>query len=289
MSGISSKFLGLRPPRSTSPYLSLTTPFTRNTLSSLKKRLNTVREAYPPEQIWPVPVNAASEEDKRARAAVLLPICNVNNQPGLLLELRGKLRNHGGEVRSVEIDIPIRRFIDERFSFPGGKIDQADASHIAAALRETEEELGIDPSQIEILGALAPPQISLRGLRVYPYVGFVRPKTRGITDNDSLDDPLPSLEMSSLRPSLPEVPFAFHLPFSEIIESRRLRAHEFRGQRPYWTVDVTDKVAGIPDLTWTSGTGIDEIGGSDQPGKLQVWGLTGWYINVLMHWLEVYH
>jgi 8-oxo-dGTP pyrophosphatase MutT (NUDIX family) len=41
---------------------------------------------------------------------------------------------------------------------------------MAAAVRETEEELGIDSGQVEILGSLAPPQISLRGLRVYPYV-----------------------------------------------------------------------------------------------------------------------
>jgi hypothetical protein len=95
--------------------------------------------------------------------------------------------------------------------------------------------------------------------------------------------------MSSLRPSLPEVPFAFHLPLSETVEQQRLRAHLFRDQDPYWTIDVTDKVSGVPNLTWASATGIDEVGGSDRPGKLEVWGLTGWYVNVLMQWLEVYY
>ena len=40
-----------------------------------------------------------------------------------------------------------------------------------AALRETHEELGIDPSHVEILGEIGPPEINLRGdMRVYPIV-----------------------------------------------------------------------------------------------------------------------
>ncbi|KAG9076850.1 hypothetical protein FS749_011324 [Ceratobasidium sp. UAMH 11750] len=272
MSGFSSEFLGLTPPRMVSPYLSLTAPFTRNTLSSLRQRLDSVRDTYPPEQAWPAPANNLSEEDKRERAAVLIPLCNVNDRPGLLLELRGNLRSHGGEV-----------------SFPGGRVDQGDSSHAAAAIRETEEELGIDPAQIEILGSLAPPRTSLRGLRVYPYVAFVHAQKIGAADQIPPSQPLPSLQMTSLRPSLPEVPFAFHLPLSEVVEKSRLRAHTFRDQEPYWTVDVTDKVAGVPSLTWTSIAGADEVSGSDQPGKLEVWGLTGRYLNVLMQWLEVYY
>lgn len=95
--------------------------------------------------------------------------------------------------------------------------------------------------------------------------------------------------MSSLKPSLPEVPFAFHLSLADIVEQRRLRADEFREREPYWSIDVTDKVSKVPGLTWTSACGIDEVGGSDRPGKLEVWGLTGWYVNVLMQWLKVYH
>ncbi|KAG9117273.1 hypothetical protein FRC07_007392 [Ceratobasidium sp. 392] len=311
MPGFSSNLLGLKPPRTVSPYLSLTAPLTRDILSSLKQRLSSVRNNYPPEQTWPIPKNTLSEEDKRARAAVLIPLCNVGGRAGLLLEgnipsprshafcpniyselreVRGKLRNHGGEV-----------------SFPGGKVDETDSSHIAAAIRETEEELGVDPAQVEILGSLAPPQISLRGLRVYPYVvsvleikccitlkacgqAFIHPQRIGeAPDKVPSSHPLPSLQMSSLRPSLPEVPFAFHLPLSETVEQSRLRAHAFRGQKPYWKIDVTDKVAGVPGLTWASATGVDEVGGSDQPGKLEVWGLTGWYVNILMQWLGVYH
>ncbi len=38
-------------------------------------------------------------DPKEVHAAVLIPLCNVNDQPGILLELRGKLRTHSGEIR----------------------------------------------------------------------------------------------------------------------------------------------------------------------------------------------
>ncbi|CAE7154444.1 unnamed protein product [Rhizoctonia solani] len=277
MSIMASKLSGLNRPRTSSPHLSLTSPITRNTLHSLRKRFGVVRSKYPQEPKWPfTPTSILAEEDSRPRAAVLVPLCNVNGRPGLLLEVRGKLRNHGGEV-----------------SFPGGKVDPTDESHLAAALRETNEELGIDPSQVEILGSLAPPQISLRGLRVFPYIGFVhaRPSTAG-TETKSGDTALPSFPMSSIRPSFPEVAHAFHLPLADIVDldqRQRLRVHSFREGAPYWSIDVTDKVSDTPGLTWAGATGIDEVGGSDQEGKLEVWGLTGWYVNVLMGWLDVYH
>ncbi|KAF8738827.1 NUDIX domain, partial [Rhizoctonia solani] len=274
---IFSKSFGLNPPRTSSPYLSLTSPITRNTLHSLRKRFSIVRSKYPRELKWPVgSTSALTEEDSRPRAAVLVPLCNVNGRPGLLLEVRGKLRNHGGEV-----------------SFPGGKVDPTDESHLAAALRETNEELGIDPAQVEILGSLAPPQFSLRGLRVFPYIGFVHAQALNAEpETKSGDAALPSFSMSSIRPSFPEVAHAFHLPLEDIADldqKQRLRVHSFRNHEPYWSIDVTDKVSEAPGLTWTGPSGIDEVGGSDQPGKLEVWGLTGWYINVLMQWLDVYH
>ena len=45
-----------------------------------------------------------------------------------------------------------------------------DNTFLEAALRETREEVGILPDQVEILGQVGPPQLSLSGLRVWPYV-----------------------------------------------------------------------------------------------------------------------
>jgi hypothetical protein len=47
---------------------------------------------------------------------------------------------------------------------------QVDKTFLAAALRETQEEVGILPDRVEILGQVGPPQLSLSGLRVWPYV-----------------------------------------------------------------------------------------------------------------------
>lgn len=43
--------------------------------------------------------NPEEDADVTANAAVLIPLCNVNSRPGILFEVRGKLRTHSGEVR----------------------------------------------------------------------------------------------------------------------------------------------------------------------------------------------
>src|SRR5216684_5311647 len=75
------------------PYPNLTTalsvPFTRKSLTAIRAALTSVAQGYPP----------IAADPKEGHAAVLIPLCNVNDQPGILLELRGKLRIHSGEVR----------------------------------------------------------------------------------------------------------------------------------------------------------------------------------------------
>lgn len=63
-------------------------PFTRQSLATIRAAL--VRD----HRDTPIAV-----DPKEKHAAVLIPLCNVNDQPGILLELRGKLRTHSGEVR----------------------------------------------------------------------------------------------------------------------------------------------------------------------------------------------
>lgn len=88
-------------------------------------------------------------------AAVLVPIV-CREEPTLLLTRRADtLRKHAGQV-----------------AFPGGKADPQDASLIATALREAEEEVAIPPAAVQVLGQMAPLDSS-SGFRVTPIVGLV--------------------------------------------------------------------------------------------------------------------
>ncbi|EPT04895.1 hypothetical protein FOMPIDRAFT_1112414 [Fomitopsis schrenkii] len=247
----------------------ITSPFTSSSLSTIRSTLANVHAG---------PNTRDAEE---SHAAVLIPLCNVDGLPGVLLEVRGQLRTHSGEV-----------------SFPGGKLDETDATCWAAALRETQEELGIEPLQVEILGRFGPPEKSLKGLRVWPYVGFVHSElqTKRSNGRSPNDEPLPSLSLSTLRLSPTEVAHAFHLPMSTLISPPRLHSYLFRGARPYFAVSVADLAAGpnaVHSATesnhhwYTDPQQRDEIGGGRE-GRLEVWGLTGWYLSELMRRLGLY-
>nr|WP_318381362.1 CoA pyrophosphatase [uncultured Enterobacter sp.] len=91
------------------------------------------------------------------QAAVLIPVVR-REQPGLLLTQRAStLRKHAGQV-----------------AFPGGAVDSSDASLIAAALREAQEEVAIPPDSVEVIGVL-PPVDSVTGFQVTPVVGIIPP------------------------------------------------------------------------------------------------------------------
>ena len=102
--------------------------------------------------------------------------------------------------------------------------------------------------------------------------------------SDDIDTPLPSISLAALTISQPEVATVFHLPLAAFISHGRLRPHQFRGGRPYWAIDVSDLVP--PGGPWESSDtrGQSEING----GSLEVWGLTGWYLSLLMKMLKVY-
>jgi len=91
-------------------------------------------------------------------AAVLVPIVVRGSGLTVLLTQRtAHLRDHAGQV-----------------SFPGGRSEPGDPSAEATALREAEEEVGIDPAQVEILGRL-PDYRTGTGFVVTPVVGLVTP------------------------------------------------------------------------------------------------------------------
>ncbi|AMN47073.1 hypothetical protein ACG33_08185 [Steroidobacter denitrificans] len=142
-------------------------------------------------------------------AAVLVPIIDHPDGLSILLTQRAAhLKNHPGQI-----------------SFPGGRIEPGDDGALAAALRETEEEIGLAREHITIAGYLDPQPV-FTGFWVTPVVAFVRP---GFTLN--IDHH--------------EVESTFEVPLEHIMDSRnhhtqermlgelRLQVHDipYRGHR----------------------------------------------------------
>jgi 8-oxo-dGTP pyrophosphatase MutT (NUDIX family) len=91
-------------------------------------------------------------------AAVLIPVVDHGPEASVILTKRAeKLANHSGQV-----------------AFPGGRIDPTDISPEAAALRETEEEIGLGADHIEVIGRM-PDYVSGSGYRIAPVLSIVRP------------------------------------------------------------------------------------------------------------------
>ena len=88
-------------------------------------------------------------------AAVLVPLYR-DPLTAVFTERRADLRRHAGEI-----------------SFPGGRQDEPDEDLRTTALREAEEEIGLPPSAVEIMGALPPVGTFVTGYRVFPYVGTI--------------------------------------------------------------------------------------------------------------------
>lgn len=114
--------------------------------------------------------------------------------------------------------------------------------------------------------------------------GYINPPDHLAQSSDILTHPLPSIQMSSLSASYPEVAYVFHLPFENLMSPSRLRPSWFRGEAPYFCVDVSDL---CPFEFWQHNQGCDEIG-EVQHGKLEVWGLTGWYLALFMRALKAW-
>jgi 8-oxo-dGTP pyrophosphatase MutT (NUDIX family) len=133
-------------------------------------------------------------------AAVLVAIV-TGAAPGILLTKRNaSLRRHAGQV-----------------SFPGGRIDPGDADAEAAALREAEEEIGLDPARVEVLGRLSDYRTGT-GFCVTPVLGLVAPGF-------------------ATRLSAAEVDAVFQLPLSVLVDpaAPERREAEFGGRkRRYW-------------------------------------------------------
>lgn len=112
-------------------------------------------------------------------AAVLILFGRLDDQPAehphgvvpedldvLFVQRADTLRQHAGQV-----------------AFPGGKVDPDDDGAVAAALREAEEETGLDPDGVEIIGALNETELPVSNFLVTPVLGWwARPSQVGVVD-----------------------------------------------------------------------------------------------------------
>ena len=137
-----------------------------------------------------------------APAAVLVAITD-RPEPGLILtERSAMLRKHAGQI-----------------AFPGGRVDESDADEIAGALREAEEEIGLPPRLVDIIGT-SDRYHTFTGFDIVPVLGVIPPD-------------LP------LTPQADEVADWFELPLAFALDPANRLKHsmDFQGvERHYYEI-----------------------------------------------------
>jgi 8-oxo-dGTP pyrophosphatase MutT (NUDIX family) len=102
---------------------------------------------------------AALDVHGRIDAAVLVPLYLSDGAlHAVFTKRRDDMRRHAGEI-----------------SFPGGRQDEDETDLRLTALRESEEEIGLDAGDVELIGALQPTPTIATNYAVYPFVGLIEP------------------------------------------------------------------------------------------------------------------
>ena len=136
-------------------------------------------------------------------AAVLVPVVDRPDPTVILTERPHTMRKHPGQI-----------------SFPGGRIDSRDHGPVAAALREAEEEIGLPPALVEVIG-IADLYRTITGFEVTPVLAVVPPD-------------LP------LRPHPGEVAAMFEAPLHFLLDPARqtVRTVDWKGEeRRYFEIE----------------------------------------------------
>jgi 8-oxo-dGTP pyrophosphatase MutT (NUDIX family) len=140
-------------------------------------------------------------------AAVLIPLVDRKEPTVLLTQRAAHLADHAGQI-----------------AFPGGKIDAMDASPLDAALREAEEEIGLDRAFVHPIGYLGVYGTGF-GFRILPTVARVQPGFALNINHSEVDDAF-------------EVPLAFLMDPA----NHQLHSKEFRGmERSYYAMPYAER------------------------------------------------
>jgi len=168
------------------------------------------------------------------RAAVLMPLVQRPQGPTVLLTQRtAHLKAHAGQI-----------------SFPGGRLEECDASPAAAALREAQEEVGLRPEAVEVLGAL-PTYRTVTAFEVTPVVAWVRPPFE-------------------LHPDPHEVQDIFEVPLAFLMNPAHHRRH---------SVVMQERMRQFLSMPW-QGRGL-----SGEPREFFIWGATAAMLRNFYHLL----
>lgn len=146
----------------------------------------------------------------------------------LLIERAATLRSHAGQP-----------------AFPGGAQDPDDSGPVAAALREAQEEVGVDPATVEVLGVLPSLWLPPSGFVVHPVVGWWRePHGVGVVD-------------------VAEVAAVARVPLDELADPR----NRYRVSHPSGYVGPAFEVRGMVVWGFTAGlvAGLLTLGGWERP------------------------
>ena len=195
---------------------------------ALRRRF-AVQPAWTPE----IKTEPRFTERSPAHASVLVALVPRNEITVLLTQRTDHLTDHPGQI-----------------SFPGGRVEPTDADAAATALREAHEEIGLESSFVDVLGAM-PTYTTGTGFIVTPIVAFVRP---GFV----------------VRADPFEVAEVFEVPLAYLMDPANHRRHE---------VEFAGVRRGFLSIPWD---GLDEQG---QPRRYFIWGATAAMLRNLYRFL----
>jgi 8-oxo-dGTP pyrophosphatase MutT (NUDIX family) len=167
-------------------------------------------------------------------ASVLIAVVQRPEPTLLLTQRTDHLKDHAGQI-----------------SFPGGRAESYDADAVATALREADEEIGLPPDEVDVLGAL-PTYTTGTGFIVTPVVGLVQPRF-------------------TLKIDPQEVAEAFEVPFSYLMTPANHRRH---------AVDLPGMRREFISMPWPGATATGD------PRQYFIWGATASMLRNLYRFLS---